>query len=373
MIPDSVPRRWIIHSSRHLEPWDWRNSVEKGIGGSETSHVEMAWRLARRGYEVITYAPIPEDCPGEWRGTKWVHHTKTDYSQPGIWLLYRTPAEIDNFDRTRNDQYVMILMQDWDYPEWTKERLEKVDKVICMCAWHAEYTAKLYPSVKDKIILTANGVKGDLIDQIEAEGIERNPKRIIWTSSPDRGLKHLIKSFSKARVYVPELELHVFYGFDNIDKLIAMNPKSFYAKEKKKIMELMELTPGVTWHGRTSQEQLYREWFKSGIWVYQTNFLETSCITCMEAQAMGAIPIYNPVGALAENVKHGIPVSGDAYGDPLTQARFAAEIVRVASDAKFQDEIRSKMMFEARQRCDWESRVDQWVGWTREAELVEAK
>ena len=367
MIPETVPRRWFLHSARHLERWDWRNSVEQGIGGSETSHVEMAWRLARRGYEVTTYAPIPEDCSGEWRGTTWRPVSATDYSQPGIWIIYRSPAEADHFDHTRKDQYLMLLMQDWDYPEWTPERLEHFDQIICMCDWHARYTARLYPSIKDKIILTANGVKGELIHQNEADQAPtRNPKRLIWTSSPDRGLEYLIQAFTRAREYVSDLELHAFYGFDNIDKLLALNPAHpYWSKSKARIMRLLTITPGVTWHGRTTQPELYRWWLSSGLWVYQTNFLETSCISCMEAQAMGAIPIFNPVGALAENVTWGVPIAGDAYGDPLIQARYAAEIVRMATSPDLQETIRQPMMAESRQRCDWERRVDQWASWLK--------
>ena len=43
-----------LYSPVAFEKWDWRNSVEKGIGGSETSHVEMAWRLVARGHKVLS-------------------------------------------------------------------------------------------------------------------------------------------------------------------------------------------------------------------------------------------------------------------------------------------------------------------------------
>ena len=41
-----------LYSPVCFEKWDWRSSVKTGIGGSETSHVEMAWRLAARGHKV---------------------------------------------------------------------------------------------------------------------------------------------------------------------------------------------------------------------------------------------------------------------------------------------------------------------------------
>src|SRR3990167_1047237 len=47
-----------FYSPVAFEKWDFRNSIETGIGGSETSHVEMAWRLARRGHKAVTHPPI---------------------------------------------------------------------------------------------------------------------------------------------------------------------------------------------------------------------------------------------------------------------------------------------------------------------------
>jgi hypothetical protein len=47
-----------------FEPWDWNNPDLVGIGGSETSHIEMSNRLSDRGHEVYSYGPTPfkEPC-----------------------------------------------------------------------------------------------------------------------------------------------------------------------------------------------------------------------------------------------------------------------------------------------------------------------
>ena len=349
-----------LYSPVCFEKWDYRSSVEKGIGGSETSHVEMAWRLAARGHKVITYTDIPDDCPEDWRGTKWYPLEKATFKQPGIWVIYRDPTTIDKFPKKdkRKDQTVWLLMQDWDYPNWTNERIKQFDSIIAMCERHKKNLLSKYPAAKDHVWLTANGIKLDLIEEIEKKKIKRNPKRIIYASSPDRGLKPLLISFKKAREYVPDLQLHIFYGFNNIDVLIKKNPKSYFVGLKKEILQLSR-QPGVHWHGRITQPQLYEEWFKSGLWVYQTNFAETSCITCMEAQAMGAIPVFSPVWAQGENIGHGIAIPGDPE-DPLTHSKFAAEIVRLSSQHELQELIRGEMMPWARAKYNWERRVDQW-------------
>lgn len=356
-----------FYSPVAFEPWDWRNSVEQGIGGSETSHVEMAWRLARRGHEVITYAPIPEDCPGEWRGTAWHPLAAADFSEPGLWILYRCPTIVDEFLlRSPQTHPVWLLFQDWSYPDLTPARIARCSRLVTLCHWHGRELRRTYPTGADRIWITSNGLKGDLLAEVEAspDPPVRNPHKIMFASSPDRGLLPALRAVARAREFVPTLELHAFYGYNNLDKLLAGQPSQTpLAAAKAEVLTFADL-PWVHLRGRVSQQTLYREWLSAGLWVYQTDFHETSCITCMEAQACGAIPIVSPVAALAENVHWGIGIEGAAT-DPLTSARFAAEIVR-ASDPAFQAAIRPQMMADARQRFDWENFVDQWEAAIRE-------
>jgi len=351
-----------LYSPVHFENWDFRNSVEKGIGGSETSHVEMAWRLARRGHQVTSYAPIPADCPREWKGTNWLPLKKASFKENGIWIIYRSPETLDKFPEKHPNQQIWLMMQDESYPTWTKERAKKVDKVLALCPKHLESTKEKFPYLKNKLVLTSNGIKMDLIRDTEKLEIKRNPKKLIYASSPDRGLYNLLKIFRKAREIIPDLQLHVFYGFDNINKLIKFSPQFTYFKKTKKDLEELMKQPGVKWHGRVSQEELYKQWFSTGIWCYPTNFTETSCITCMEAQACGAIPLTNPLWALQDNVMSGSLVNGNA-DDSLNQARYVGEICRLASQEGFQDQIRPEMMNKARFRFNWERWVDQWEAW----------
>lgn len=349
---------FFFYSPVHFEDWDWRNSVEKGIGGSETSHVEMAWRLAQRGHKVICYAPIPKDCPRKWRGTSWHRFEDADFWQDGVWILYRCPEVLDKFGPRRPEQPRWLMCQDEDYGHrWTPDRADKIDWILAISGEHQQRLRHSHPELASKIVRTSNGIKMDLIREVEAKLPARNPKKLIYASSPDRGLLRLLHIFSRAQEQVPNLELHAFYGFNNIDKL--MKTYRWMGQEKHRIVARLKSVKGVVWRGRVSQQELYREWLTAGIWCYPTNFFETSCITSMEAQALGAIPLTRPYGALRDNVMHGIVLSGDA-DDPLVQARYAGEIIRLAQEDGLQDRIRPQMMADARGRFNWERWVDQW-------------
>jgi glycosyltransferase involved in cell wall biosynthesis len=349
--------RFIFYSSLAFERWDYRNPDEFGIGNSETSHIEMSWRLARRGHEVISYAPIREDTQSEWRGVKWKDVKDADPTLSGIWVIYRTPGILDAFPKNP-DQTVWFIAQDTHYPDMTEDRAKKIDKYFCLCEDHAAFTLKKYPYLKDKIDITSNGIRLDEMRKLPTD-VQRNPKRLMWASSPDRGLKYLIQSFRRAREFIPDLELHIFYGWDNVDKMIEMGRKDL-KRLKEETLKEAEGQPSIYWHGRVGQKDLWIEWLKTGIFCYQTNMAETSCCNVLESQALGAIPITNPIWGLKQNTRYGILLEGDAYNDKFVKARYVAEIIRLASNPKQQDDIRKPMMQWSPAQFHWDIWVDEW-------------
>lgn len=387
--------RFNFYSPVHFERWDYRSSVDKGIGGSETSHVEMAWRLARRGHEVHNFVPMPEDqhSPHIWRDTVWSNLEDADFSAPGVWVLYRCPEIVDRFPDPHPGQALWLIMQDWDHPgRWTEERVKKLDRIVPMSRDHERALLRSHPELKGKTWVTRNGVKCDLIAEVAMPWVDvngqrlpsmenqflmqsRNPRRMMYASSPDRGLLSALKIFKRAKEFVPDLELHCTYGFNNIDKMIeprigvssaeeiakgacvtyATGGNKGLAKYKDECLKLVEET-GAVFHGRLNQRQLYREWLKTGICVYCTDFWETGWITGLEAQSLGAIPVFSPVHAQIENTRFGVPVPGHP-DDQLTIARFAAEVVKLALDEERQEAIRAEMMPAVRRAWDWEQFV----------------
>jgi len=351
-----------FYSPLAIEPWDWRNTVDIGIGGSETSHVELAWRLARRGHNVISYTVTPPDCPRHWRGVEWKHIDEADFSQEGIWIIYRTLDPIKNFKPKKKNQIIWVISQDVDCTGWDDELAKNIDFLFALCKTQLDYLVTKHPKIQDRIKIFSNGVKVDEMREIEKEGVpERNTKRLMYASSPDRGLIELLKIFRRAKEYDNELELHVYYGFDNIDMLIEKYKGRSGSKNWEKTKENFEKAikqPGVFYHGRIGQKQLYREWFKAGIWCYPCEFEESSCISCMEAQTMGAIPITNPYWALKDNVRYGIFLPGRPKSDALVRAKYVNAIVRVANNPQMQQKLRKEGMIRTRFIFNWANMAD---------------
>ncbi len=346
-----------IYSGNRIEPWDYRNVFEKGIGGSETSHVELAIRLAYRGHRVHSYTDLPHDQEDHFaHGVSWCDIEDADFSQGDLWILYRQPSlGAKLLEGTR----AWLVCQDVFYPDWRSADVAKFEKIIALCPRQVAEIASRDPANASKIVLSGNGVNVERFITAEQDAPIRDPKRLIWASSPDRGLKELLDIFERAKEQVPDLSLHIFYGMDNIDKICGGDRNKHPWNQSWKQYDRAHAMEGVTWEGRVGQEQLAREYLKSGIWCYPTWFQETSCISCMEAQSLGAIPITNPIWATGYNVKHGVFIEGTP-ADRLVMARYVDTVVRLATNPAAQEAIRAEMMPEARSRLSWEVIADQW-------------
>lgn len=205
----------------------------------------------------------------------------------------------------------------------------------------------------------------------------RNPKRIIYTSSYDRGLEHLLKMWPDIRREVKDAELHVYYGWQLFLQFHKDNPGSM--AWHKKMVELLT-QEGVTDHGRVPQPVLDEEYKRSGIFAYPAHFGEINCISAIKAQAYGCIPVVIDYAALKETVQFGFKVEGDIY-DEETQQKYKEMLIwalkltngeggSVAEGKVYTpfngkngegiEEYRKRMMEWAKKKYSWSVIASQW-------------
>jgi len=341
------------------------NPFEPGIGGSETAHIECALRLAKRGHEVISYSPTPKDSKVNYGKVTWLNSKDADFSQKGIWIISREPQIVDKFTKEHKGQKLILVMQDTFYKTLTPKRAEKFDYLLPLCFSHKNHVLRQLPNVTDKIVQSSNGIRTDMIKRIEKEGIKRIPHKLLFASSPDRGLVALLMIFKKAKQFIPDLTLDIAYGFDNIEKLSGDELDVPLGDEKVTRRQIIELAdqPGVNLIGRIGQKELYKKWFETDVWLHPSIvFPETSCITSMDAQACGAIPITAPLWALADNVKYGYFIQGQPLTDNLTRLYYfekLKELFFTRNQAEVES-MRKQMMRYARDRFDWNNIIRQY-------------
>ncbi len=184
----------------------------------------------------------------------------------------------------------------------------------------------------------------------------RNSKLMVYGSSYDRGLEHLLKMWPKIIKEVSDAELHVFYGWKLFAQFYADNPERMAWKDS---IDKLMTQPGITHLGRISHGALIEEHKKAGIWAYPTHFGEISCITAMRSQVYGSIPVVVNYAALRETVHFGIKVEGDIY-DQETKDEYIKQLVSLLKDEKRQEKIRKEMMPWAKTNFGWDKIAKQW-------------
>ena len=320
-----------------------------GIGGSETSQVVLSEEFAKRSNTVISYAPLGYQGT-TYAGVEWRNSIEVVGSLPEgkNWLVYRDPRFFSRSDFPKTGKFTFIA-QDTFY-DWTPEELAKVHKYVTLCETHSRETLRRHPELKGRIYQSSNGVRSDVIADIEKENIPRNPRRMMYASSVDRGLILILKNWNRILEFVPDAELHIAYGFNVAEKMLA-NGGTHLAPMLSEVKQLMK-QPGIHWLGRIGQMDLYREWFKSSVFFYPNTFMETSCISVMDAQATGCVPVCSDGWALSQNVLSGRVIHGKPDTEPLVMHSLLRECIDELLNPMNKTD-RDTMILDARETFSW--------------------
>ena len=347
----SKPKTWldkevVIFCGQAWEDWA-PPSVLKGIGGSEEAVIYLSKELVKIGYSVTVFNSCG-DMAGEYEGVVYKPYYEfnlnDNYSTVISWR--------QNFFTSLKAKRKIIWLHDVPGEGmFTEETVKYFDKVIVLSDFHKSLLPKCVP--EEKIFISSNGIN---IEDFQVNGVFRNNKRAIYTSSYDRGLQHLLEIWPDVRKEVPDAQLDIYYGWDTYDKMMATGarPASF----KNAMVQLMN-QPGITEHGRIGHKQLVKEFKKSGVWAYPSHFEEISCISAMKAQASGCVPVCTDYAALKETVKAGIKVEGRC-SDAEVKQKFKESLIEIFKDEKRQDVLRTEVL-KHKEEFGWDKVAKNWA------------
>lgn len=151
---------------------------------------------------------------------------------------------------------------------------------------------------------------------------------LFWGSSYDRGLDILLFMWPDIIKEYPDAKLHIAYGWDLFDALRGGNPERLQWKQN--VQKMMQ-QPGIIHWGRVGKDKLKSIREQCGIWAYPTYFPEINCITALECQKDGVVPVTMDSFALSETVQEGILVPGD-ISKLETQDWFKKELLSLMRD-----------------------------------------
>lgn len=285
--PKTWPEKSIAYFvGKGFEKWDESN-LAKGIGGSETAVIHLAENWAKQGYQVTVFGD-PVKGEHEKNGVTWTHWWKWNMNDTFDTLIFWRNETMLNTPCKAN----RVFLDLHDVPsslEYTKERLDKVDKIFVKSPYHRS----LLPNIPDeKFVIIPNGVDLSLVP----EKIEKKGKKVIWSSSYDRGLQQALEiGWPIIKAAVPDAEFHIYYGWNLFDTVHKNNPERIAWKAK---MERLMDSPSVFHHGRVSQKELIQAKSEALVHYYPSTFEEIDCIGVRESAAVDCIPVTTDYAAL---------------------------------------------------------------------------
>lgn len=310
------------------EPWG-PQSRHSGIGGSEKMAIILGEAIQRTGRaDVSVYADVPHDQRGITNGVRWEHWAAFDTERPRHAIIFwRCPAAVDSIKtptRTR-----VIWNHDVQNPaQYPPARLSRIDYVQCQSDFHMKPLEEIVPEEKQWVARNA-------IEPPIARVGDRDPKQVLYCSSPDRGLLTAARIVARAQKIDPEISFVVTYGVTLwARKAFAQRNHRFCPDVGHEIsMDLYERdvhaaldAVGATNLNRVNWADMEGLMQSSGVWLYPTRFPEISCMSAMEALANGCHPVATRFGALAETLGDAgtvlppLPEKGDPSEEWLSQA-----------------------------------------------------
>jgi glycosyltransferase involved in cell wall biosynthesis len=265
-----------IYCGPGWEPWHPADIETRGLGGSETAAVRLAECLSDLGFVVTVYGELREDTC--WKQVIFRHHLKFDpLDSRGALICSRLP---EIADRPIAAAVRMLWVHDVDCgPRLTPARADAFDHVLTLSGWHERHIAGRYPFLADKIVRTRNGIHQPLF---KPEAWNVRVPRVLYTSSPDRGLDILLGLWPRIREQVPDAELvHVYAAV--YDKVADQDPA--VGEHRDRIRKLGK-QPGVVSLGSLGQRDLAALMCASRVWCHPSwmgmvnaPFHETSCLS----------------------------------------------------------------------------------------------
>ncbi len=255
------------------------------MGGTESSIVQLAEALARRGHDVsvfngvkkpvqefsVSWQPIaeaPQRASGEIGIAVGSPRAFRDLSFASNVLWLHNPTKIRREIRRGN---VLPL-------------LRARPALVVLGAYHAAHVPRWLP-VRSRTVLH-HGIHPDFFQKTPRA--DPPPPRAIFTSQPYRGLDRVLHLWKNVKGRVPDAVLEVFA------------PKAHQAEANAKLAEI----EGVAFRGSIPRAGIAAELAGTRVQLTPGHHDETYCLAAAEATAAGVPIVTFGIGALAERVRN---------------------------------------------------------------------
>lgn len=168
------------------------------------------------------------------------------------------------------------------------EGWNKFHKIVFVSNWQMQAFINMYKIPWNRCIVLHNA-----IEPIPFEKKSREKIKLIYHTTPHRGLSILVPVFQKLNETFDNIELDVYSSF----KIYGWEQRD---EQFKSLFKECENTPNINYHGSVSNEEIREALKKSNIFAYPSIWPETSCLSLIEAMSSGNICVHPNLAALYE-------------------------------------------------------------------------
>jgi len=293
--------------------WSGRNILTTGVGGSETYIIEMARYIQKSGqFDVVVFCNCSENETFE--GVEYKHLNEfyqfINENKVHICIVSRFSEYLPVAFRGLTENLYLVV-HDLTPSGIVIPIDAKLKNIFCLTEWHVGYMNEIFPSLKHLTVPFYYGIDSNKFLIKETDKII--PYKFIYSSFPNRGLLPLLQMWPKIYEKEPRSSLHI-YADVNGKWVNEVVPEQM--KEVRRLLEEYKhknMNMNISYHGWVDKQTLANAWITSDIWFYPCTFMETFCLTALEAATTRTFAITNDLAALQNTVgNRGAVIKGDA-------------------------------------------------------------
>jgi len=312
-----------FHADGGFNKWSGSSILNTGVGGSETYIIELSRYIQKSGefdvfvfcncgaeenFEGVVYKPLDEYY--SFIRNNYIHTCIV--SRFSEYLPVTFKGFVENVYLVCHDLTPSGIVIPID---------KKLKKVFCQTEWHVEYFTNIFTSLKDITFPFYNGI--DFTKFKVDNVVMKEDYKFIYSSFPNRGLLQLLQMWPKIYEFQPLASLHIYCDINGewvnrVEEKMMLEIKQLFIKycssENNTNMKNTNMkNMNIHYYGWVNKQTLAEAWRTADIWIYPCTFMETFCITALEAALTKTLVITNDLAGLQNTVAdRGVIIKGDA-------------------------------------------------------------
>ncbi len=179
--------------------------------------------------------------------------------------------------------------------------LQYINKFMCVSQWQLDSFIKNF-NIIDTNLTSKFTVLPNSVDKSLYYGYKkRDPNKLIFASIPYKGLEFLndIINDLVIRTKNKDLKLHVFS-----DMKLYGTARFEENNQYEEIYRTLDKNPNIVLRNLVSMKDLAVEFATSNLYIHPNVYHETFCMSILQAQAAGCLPVITDYGAVREVVEN---------------------------------------------------------------------